>query len=169
MFHGACAICFLAGRWSEVETLAHVLGSCPFGETLRNSGHHKIMSVIATCLKSNGYTTYEEVHGIADTGSQRRIDIITFKPGEKKKRYILDPTIRFETHQNQPEETFGKRTKEETSEMPYVECGLYGEETWTLRRSEEKRLQAFEMWIWRRMDHVNWTDGIRNEAVGKSR
>ncbi|KAJ4439261.1 hypothetical protein ANN_07381 [Periplaneta americana] len=80
---------------SEVETLAHVLGSCPFGEILRNSRHHKIRSVIATCLKSNGYTTYEEVHGIADTGSHRHIDIITFKPGETK-GYILDPTIRFD-------------------------------------------------------------------------
>ncbi|KAJ4447070.1 hypothetical protein ANN_09059 [Periplaneta americana] len=103
---------------SEVETLAHVLGSCPFGETLRNSRHHKIRSVIATCLKSNGYTTYEEVHGIADTGSHRRIDIITFKPGETK-GYILDPTIRFETHLNQPEEVnLEKRTIYETS-IPY--------------------------------------------------
>ncbi|KAJ4443689.1 hypothetical protein ANN_05364 [Periplaneta americana] len=69
---------------SEVETLIHVLGSCPFGETLRNSRHHKIKSVIATCLQSNGYTIYEGVHRIADTGSHRRIDIITFKPGETK-------------------------------------------------------------------------------------
>ncbi|KAJ4450707.1 hypothetical protein ANN_02136 [Periplaneta americana] len=28
---------------------------------------------------------------------------------------------------------------------------LYGAETWTLRPSEEKRLEAFEMWIWRRI------------------
>ncbi|KAJ4432313.1 hypothetical protein ANN_20932 [Periplaneta americana] len=62
--------------------------------TIENDKHRK---------KSNGYTTYEEVHGIVDTGSLRRIDIITFKPGETK-GYILDPTIRFETHQNQPEE-----------------------------------------------------------------
>ncbi|KAJ4440557.1 hypothetical protein ANN_08702 [Periplaneta americana] len=88
---------------SEVETLAHVLGSYPFGETLCNNRHHKIRFVIATCLKSNGYTTFKEVHGIANTGSLRRIDIVTFKPGETKD-YILDPTIRFETHQNQPEE-----------------------------------------------------------------
>ncbi|KAJ4440147.1 hypothetical protein ANN_08285 [Periplaneta americana] len=32
---------------------------------------------------------------------------------------------------------------------------LYGEETWTLRRSEEKRREVFEMWIWRRMERVN--------------
>ncbi|KAJ4434555.1 hypothetical protein ANN_23117 [Periplaneta americana] len=40
-----------------------------------------------------------------------------------------------------------------------------GTETWTLRRSEEKQLEAFEMWIWRRMDRVKWTDRIRDEAV----
>ncbi|KAJ4443847.1 hypothetical protein ANN_05634 [Periplaneta americana] len=40
-----------------------------------------------------------------------------------------------------------------------------GTETWTLRRSEEKRLEAFEMWIWRRMERVKWTDRIRNKAV----
>ncbi|KAJ4428347.1 hypothetical protein ANN_24366 [Periplaneta americana] len=34
---------------------------------------------------------------------------------------------------------------------------LYGAETWTLRRSEAKRLDAFEMWIWRRMKRVKWT------------
>ncbi|KAJ4440465.1 hypothetical protein ANN_08606 [Periplaneta americana] len=42
---------------------------------------------------------------------------------------------------------------------------LYGAETWTLRRSEEKRIEAFEMWLWRRMEHVKWTDRIRNEGL----
>ncbi|KAJ4447192.1 hypothetical protein ANN_09193 [Periplaneta americana] len=42
---------------------------------------------------------------------------------------------------------------------------LYGLETWTLRRSEEKRINAFEMWICRRLERVKWTDRIRNEAV----
>ncbi|KAJ4449717.1 hypothetical protein ANN_01121 [Periplaneta americana] len=37
--------------------------------------------------------------------------------------------------------------------------------TWTLRRNEENRLEALEMWIWRRMERVKWTDRIRNEAV----
>jgi hypothetical protein len=29
-----------------------------------------------------------------------------------------------------------------------------GAETWTLRRKEENRPQAFEMWVWRRMENV---------------
>ena len=50
---------------------------------------------------------------------------------------------------------------------------LYGAETWTVRRNEEKRLEAFEMWIWRRMEHVKWTDKTKNavvlERVGEGR
>ena len=44
---------------------------------------------------------------------------------------------------------------------------LYGSETWTLRRDEQKPLEAFEMWIWRRMKHVKWTDKIKNAVVLK--
>ena len=32
---------------------------------------------------------------------------------------------------------------------------FYSAETWILRRNEQKRLDAFEMWIWRRMECVN--------------
>ncbi|KAJ4433565.1 hypothetical protein ANN_15874 [Periplaneta americana] len=42
---------------------------------------------------------------------------------------------------------------------------LYGERTWTLRRNEEKRIEAFEMWMWRRTVRVKWTDRIRNKIV----
>ena len=42
---------------------------------------------------------------------------------------------------------------------------LYGAETLTLRRNEQKGLEAFEMWIWRRMERVKWTDKIKNAAV----
>ena len=38
---------------------------------------------------------------------------------------------------------------------------LYGADTWTLRRNEQKRLEAFEMWVCRRMERVKWTDKIK--------
>ncbi|KAJ4426996.1 hypothetical protein ANN_26795 [Periplaneta americana] len=43
----------------------------------------------------------------------------------------------------------------------------YGKETWTLRQNEEKRIEAFDKWMWRRLERVNWTDRIRNEVVLK--
>ena len=42
---------------------------------------------------------------------------------------------------------------------------LYDAETWTLRRNEQKQLEAFEMWVWRRMKRVKWTDKIKNVVV----
>ena len=59
----------------------------------------------------------------------------------------------------------GKRTKEEASEVLCWSVALYGAETWNLRRNEQKRLKEFEMWIWRRMKPVKWTDRIKNAVV----
>jgi hypothetical protein len=42
---------------------------------------------------------------------------------------------------------------------------LYGAETWTLRKVDQKYLESFEMWCWRRMEKISWTDRVRNEEV----
>jgi hypothetical protein len=42
---------------------------------------------------------------------------------------------------------------------------LYGVETWTLRAVVQKHLKSFEMWCWRRMEKLSWTDHVRNEDV----
>ena len=42
---------------------------------------------------------------------------------------------------------------------------LYGSETWTLRKEDIRRLEAVEMWIWRRMERVSWMDKITNEEI----
>ena len=42
---------------------------------------------------------------------------------------------------------------------------LYGCETWTMRKEEINRLNAFEMWVWRRMGKFSWTDKRTNEQV----
>lgn len=50
---------------------------------------------------------------------------------------------------------------------------LYGCETWTMRKEERKRLLAFEMWTWRKLAKVNWSDRKTNvevlEMVGEER
>jgi hypothetical protein len=42
---------------------------------------------------------------------------------------------------------------------------LYGAETWTLRAVDQKYLESFEVWCWRRMEKISWTDHVRNEEV----
>lgn len=42
---------------------------------------------------------------------------------------------------------------------------LYGSETWTIGKNEEKTINAFETWCWRRMLKIKWTDRVTNEEV----
>jgi hypothetical protein len=42
---------------------------------------------------------------------------------------------------------------------------LYGAETWRLRKVDQKYLESSEMWCWRRMEKISWTDRVKNEAV----
>ena len=47
-------------------------------------------------------------------------------------------------------------------------CPLYGAETWTLRAADQKYLESFDMWLWRRMEKISWTDHVRNECYLES-
>jgi hypothetical protein len=42
---------------------------------------------------------------------------------------------------------------------------LYGAETWTLRAGDQKHLECFEMWCWRSMEKISWSDHVRKEDV----
>ena len=42
---------------------------------------------------------------------------------------------------------------------------FYGLETWTLGKSEERVVKAFETWCWRKMLKIKWTDRITNDEV----
>lgn len=42
---------------------------------------------------------------------------------------------------------------------------LFGCETWTIGEADKKKIEAFEMWCYRRMLKIKWTDKIKNEEV----
>ena len=42
---------------------------------------------------------------------------------------------------------------------------LHGAETGTLRAVDQKQLESFEKWCWRRVEKISWTDHVRNEEV----
>ena len=42
---------------------------------------------------------------------------------------------------------------------------LYGAETGTVRAVDQKQLESFEMWCWRGVEKISWTDRVRNEEV----
>ena len=42
---------------------------------------------------------------------------------------------------------------------------MYCAETWTLRKEDITRLEAFEMRIWLRTEKISWTEHISNEVL----
>jgi hypothetical protein len=42
---------------------------------------------------------------------------------------------------------------------------LYDAEIWTLRKIDQKYLESFQMWYWRRMEKISWTAGVTNKKV----
>ena len=43
----------------------------------------------------------------------------------------------------------------------------YGCESWTVKKAERQRIDAFELWCWRRLLTVPWTAGRSNQSILK--
>ena len=44
---------------------------------------------------------------------------------------------------------------------------MYGCESWTVKKAEHRRIDAFELWCWRRLLRVPWTARRSNQAILK--
>ena len=44
---------------------------------------------------------------------------------------------------------------------------MYGYESWTVKKAERRRIDAFELWCWRRLLRVPWTARISNQSIVK--
>ena len=43
----------------------------------------------------------------------------------------------------------------------------YGGESWTVKKAESRRIDAFELWCWRRLLRVPWTARRSNQSILK--
>ena len=44
---------------------------------------------------------------------------------------------------------------------------MYGCESWTIKKAEHQRIDAFELWCWRRLLRVPWTARRSNQSIPK--
>ena len=44
---------------------------------------------------------------------------------------------------------------------------MYGCESWTIKKAEHRRIDAFELWSWRRLLRVPWTARRSNQSILK--
>ena len=48
--------------------------------------------------------------------------------------------------------------------FPVVVCGC---ESWTIKQTEQQRIDIFELWCWRRLLRVSWTARRENQSILK--
>ncbi|KAJ4429959.1 hypothetical protein ANN_22163 [Periplaneta americana] len=92
-----------------------------------------------------------EQYGMKINANKTKIMVIGRKVKKKKEQLLR---------------TSGERTKEETSEVLCVECSIVCGRNVDLRREVKK--EAFEMWMWKRMERVKWRQNKKQSCVGKS-
>ena len=44
---------------------------------------------------------------------------------------------------------------------------MYGYESWTIKKTEHRRIDAFELWCWGRLLRIPWTAGRSNQSILK--
>ena len=44
---------------------------------------------------------------------------------------------------------------------------MYGRECWTIKKAERRRIDAFELWCWRRLLRVSWTPRKSTQSILK--
>ena len=44
---------------------------------------------------------------------------------------------------------------------------MYGCESWTIKKAEHRRIDAFELWCWRRLSRIPWTARRSNQSLLK--
>ena len=49
----------------------------------------------------------------------------------------------------------------------YGSVVMYGCESWTVKKAEHRRIDAFELWYWRRLLRVSWIARRSNQSILK--
>jgi len=58
-------------------------------------------------------------------------------------------------------------TKVHLVKTMFLPVVMYGRESWTIKKTEHQRLDAFELWYWRRLLRVPWTARRSNQSILK--
>ena len=67
------------------------------------------------------------------------------------------PVVRQQSHRNSKKTTW----------FP-LHHKMYGCESWTIKKAERRRIDAFELWCWRRLLRVPWTARSSNQSILKA-
>ena len=53
------------------------------------------------------------------------------------------------------------------SKLWFFPVVMYGCESWTIKKAEQRRIDALQLWFWRRLLRVPWAARISNQSILK--
>ena len=91
---------------------------------------------------------------------------------EIKRRLLLGRNVMRKKRYDQPRQHIQKQrhyfTNKGSSSQSYVfPVVMYGCESWTVKKAEHRRVDAFELWCWRRLLRVPWNARRSNQSILK--
>ena len=82
----------------------------------------------------------------------------------KKNQYIVITEIQLNIKKSRDVTLLTKVHLVKAMDFPVV---MYGCESWTIKKAKGQRIDAFELWCWRRLFRVPWTARRPNQSILK--
>ena len=122
-----------------------------------------------------GFVSGETQHGwsvliqilIMRNISNRKPCIISFEPFKIKRRLLLGRKVMTNLDSIFKSRDITLPTKVSLVKAMVFPVVMYGCESWTVKKSERRRIDAFELWCWRRLLRVSWTARRSNQSILK--
>jgi hypothetical protein len=84
---------------------------------------------------------------------------------EIKRRIALGRSAMLSMHQIWKSKDISLKTKSRLVSAIVFPIFTYGCESWTLKKADQSKIDAFELWCWRRLLRIPWTAGVTNKGV----
>ena len=107
------------------------------------------------------WETVETVSDFIFLGSKITAD------GEIKRRLLLGRKVMTNLDSIFKSRDITLPTKFHLVKAMVVPVVMYGCESWTVKKAERRRIDAFELWVWRRLLRIPWTVRRSNQSILK--
>ena len=107
----------------------------------------------------------KKVSDLISLGSKITVD--GYCSHEIKRRLLLGRKVMTNLHSILKSRDITLPTKAHLVKIMVFPVVMYGCESWTVKKAEHRRIDAFELWCWRRLLRVPWTARRPNQSILK--
>ena len=86
---------------------------------------------------------------------------------EIKRHFLLGKKVKTNLDSILKSRDIALPTKVHLVKVIFFPVGMYGCESWTIKKAEHQKIDAFELWCWRRLLRVPWTARRSNQSILK--